>query len=59
MRKIVNAIGAIIAFAGVFTAGCYQDGAPHEIKVRLIGTAAFGIGCLVCALCERKKITAK
>lgn len=47
MKKLIKILGAIIAFAGVFVAVCYQDGAPHEVKVRLIGAAAFAVGCLM------------
>ena len=47
MKKLIKKLGAIIAFAGIYVAVCYQDGAPHEIKVRLAGTIAFAVGCLM------------
>ena len=47
MKKLIKKLGTIIAFTGVFVSVCYQDGAPHEIKVRIAGAIAFAVGCLM------------
>lgn len=47
MKKLIKKLGAFIAFAGIYVAVCYRDGAPHEIKVRIAGAIAFAVGCLM------------